>query len=213
MDPVDFYSEVCLPEFYVENQSERSLTLVEDLNSMIPKSFTPKRNDFLLDLGCGPGNATKYLAKKLGFKKMIGVDASAPMLELFQDSLAKNQKAITLQRIDLRTEKVLVPDESVALILCQRVVLYLPQLDNLFSECKRVLKKGGLMVFNCVVHVEKGTGNIPWTGGCPAEATVFHRNTIMEFVHNLGSVVSKKTYNYGQISGVDTWEMLFVIKK
>jgi SAM-dependent methyltransferase len=90
------------------------------------------KKECLLDLGCGP--RPYYSIYQSYFNKTIGADlADSPFPK---------------KEIDLYCSAIEVPlpDESIDVILCTEVLHDLPEPDLFFTEVKRLLKKGGVLV-------------------------------------------------------------------
>ena len=106
----------------------------------------PKRKGVALDFGCGVGRLTRALAGF--FEKSYGVDISEAMVtkarELNGD--LNNCNFVVSDSADLRT----FPDETFDFIYSARVLQHLPSqkaIEQYISEFARVLKSGGLLVF------------------------------------------------------------------
>jgi malonyl-CoA O-methyltransferase len=121
----------------------------------------------LLDAGCGDGADLSLLHGQYPDAKMIGIDASLPLLVA-----ARNRQAQTLSSVNRLLAKLLPTkmgsvSASAASLLCgdfaalpmQRNALDLiwsnlalhwhPQPDRVFAEWRRVLRVDGLLMFSC----------------------------------------------------------------
>jgi len=65
------------PEQYLKFENDRNKPIIDLLNHIELKS--PKR---IIDIGCGPGNSTGFLARQWPQAEVIGLDSSAAMLEV-----------------------------------------------------------------------------------------------------------------------------------
>lgn len=90
----------------------------------------------LLDFGCGSGNAMQTMQQK-GWRT-VGVD--------FDEKAVANakRKGLEVYHGDLFSQKF--DDESFDAILMNHVIEHVPSPTDLFSECKRILKKNGVMI-------------------------------------------------------------------
>jgi ubiquinone/menaquinone biosynthesis C-methylase UbiE len=112
----------------------------------------PRQKGVALDFGCGVGRLTRALAQS--FEKNYGVDISHAMIikarELNQD--LSNCTFIVNNSADLS----IFPSETVDFIYTARVLQHLPNqalIERYVSEFARVLKPGGLMVFQIPSHM------------------------------------------------------------
>jgi len=99
-----------------------------------------KKNDRVLDLGCGNGQNTKKAAKIA--KKVVGID-------LDENSLALAKKSIRLKNITFKKVGLEKPlpfkDASFNKVLFLDVLEHLEKRDQALDEAKRVLVPGGLL--------------------------------------------------------------------
>jgi ubiquinone/menaquinone biosynthesis C-methylase UbiE len=98
----------------------------------------------VLDVACGTGFATLQLIARRGASRVIGIDASAGMLEQFRAKLA------AYPDIDgvLRVADVLemgVPPASVDLVLCTMALHWFPDRHAAMLAMARTLRPGGVL--------------------------------------------------------------------
>jgi len=100
-----------------------------------------KKNDKILDIGIGTGlSATAF--HKAGLE-IYGLDYSLEMLEACkQKNIAAN-----LQQFDLNNTPLPYQTNYFNHISANAVLYFIPQLDDLFSEISRILKKTGIWAF------------------------------------------------------------------
>lgn len=111
------------------------------LYQFVLECFSP--NGKTLDIGCGSGRDTAWLAKN-GFEVM-GIDASVGMLE----EARKRHQELTFQQIAL-PELAGITDGSYTNALCSAALMHLGY-DSLPSAAKnilRVLDKGGILLLS-----------------------------------------------------------------
>lgn len=123
------------------------------LNNMVPPRlayFTPIVGDWrgksVLDLGCGGGFMAEPLARQGA--RVIGVDPSAPAIAAAQRHAEENGLSI-----DYRVgtgEHLPVDDSSVDIVVCVDVLEHVRDLDAVIGEIRRVLKPGGLFLFDTI---------------------------------------------------------------
>src|SRR5262245_57891331 len=127
----------------------------QDVQLEVPRAFyravrplvaAARRGPALLDLGCGSGLLTELLAR--GGARVIGVDASRPMLRLAERRCARFGNRVEL--IERRLEALALPPEAPLALACGDVVNHLPSSASLlrvFRSVGRGLAPGGLFVF------------------------------------------------------------------
>ena len=112
----------------------------ERLIGSIPAGRYPR----LLDVACGTGFASLAAIPRFGVESVIGVDASAPMLEVFGERLSGHPGV----RADLRASDVLamgVADGSVDLVLCTMALHWFSERAAAIAAMGRALAPGGVL--------------------------------------------------------------------
>jgi ubiquinone/menaquinone biosynthesis C-methylase UbiE len=110
------------------------------LVASIPDGRYPR----LLDVACGTGFAALAAIPRLGVESVIGVDASAPMLEQFRERLGEFPDV----EADLRACDVLaidVPPASVDLVLCSMALHWFADRGAAIALMARALVPGGVL--------------------------------------------------------------------
>lgn len=123
--------------------------------------FLSKRKDArILDMPCGTGRLLRAL-RDHGYEKIEGADASPAMLEL---------AAVHLPGVELReVDAMLTPyaDDRFDCVCCLRFLFHIPRPEPLFAEVFRLLKEGGVFVFDSLAWTPRNA--IPflnrWLGG------------------------------------------------
>lgn len=101
------------------------------------------KNKQILDVGCGIGALSFYLAQKGA--KVTGIDLSKSAIEV-----CKKENTLRGLNINFKEMNAQIPDfedESFDMIVGSRVIHHLPNLELFFKECKRLLKEKGYIVF------------------------------------------------------------------
>jgi arsenite methyltransferase len=117
-----------------------------------------KSVDTILELGSGYGRAPLHLSKdkNLQCQKYYGIDISEPLLR----RLIKVKQEYNFfpdaefHLICTSAEILPFPDNSIDLVISNCVFMHIPdpQLRNLMAEVARVIKPGGMFVFNHSFH-------------------------------------------------------------
>ncbi|MCK4424153.1 class I SAM-dependent methyltransferase [Candidatus Bathyarchaeota archaeon] len=94
----------------------------------------------VLDIGCGTGHPSLYIAKDVG--SIIGIDKSKRMIEIAKNRLRRNKAGNVAFEVG-KAESLKFSDESFdAVILCGSLATFSHK-KKCLGEIKRVLKKGG----------------------------------------------------------------------
>jgi len=102
-------------------------------------------DETVLDGGCGTGRVTEQLLAKLPHGHVIGVDASAAMVEQAKARFAGNAR-VTLLVADLTTLELPKPADA---ILSTATFHWILDHDKLFLQLARILRPGGQLVVQC----------------------------------------------------------------
>jgi SAM-dependent methyltransferase len=97
----------------------------------------------VLDAGCGAGWYSEQLAGRGA--RVIAIDRSARMVAITKKRLAGRMRVIEADVTDLRE---VFADMSFDVVLCSLVLHYITDLTAAFSECARVLRREGRLVFS-----------------------------------------------------------------
>jgi SAM-dependent methyltransferase len=98
----------------------------------------------LLDVGCGTGFASLEAIPRFGVERLVGVDASAPMLDVFRERL----RAFPEVRAELQTSDVLdmrVEDADADLVLCTMALHWFTDRPAAVRRMARALAPGGVL--------------------------------------------------------------------
>jgi len=106
------------------------------------RKYGPGKN--VLDLCCGTG---AYLRQEKGiFRRAIGLDFSSKMLKVFAEELSGNRSGdICLIECDAR--RISLRSETIDFVFSYTSLYHIPQVELAISEMGRVLKSGGVAVF------------------------------------------------------------------
>ncbi len=140
--PVDRVFAGSIPQVY-----ERYLVplIFEPYAMDIAARVARRTPDRVLEIAAGTGAVTRQLAKALPSNvAIVATDLNQPML----DHAASRG---TVRDVEWRTADAMqlpFANESFDVVVCQFGVMFFPDKPKAFSEARRVLRPGGLFVFN-----------------------------------------------------------------
>jgi SAM-dependent methyltransferase len=112
-----------------------------------------KASDHVLDVGCGSGGPTLFLAREIGCA-VTGVDVNEAGI---RNGLALAREAGIHDRVEFRHADVSEPlpfsDQTFDCLVCMDVMCHLPDRRRLFGEWRRVLRPGGRVLYTDPVVV------------------------------------------------------------
>ena len=127
---------------YVEEQEHSAYA--ESNKSVVRARFECLNGEKLLDLGCGYGFYTDYF-RSIG-AEAVGVDASEKMIEIARERYPLSEFFVMNITMPLPFE-----NNQFDILFSNQVFMDIEDIDFVFSECKRVLKKDGILYYS-IVH-------------------------------------------------------------
>jgi len=137
------------------------LELIEENSKLLNITSASK----VLDVGCGTGGNTFYMAEVCG-ATVVGVDFSSNMLETAKERLqeypAEVQQNVTLEYGDITKKEY--PAETFDIIYSRDTILHISEKVELFTKFKSWLKPGGsvLIMDFCVGDQELSPRCLKW---------------------------------------------------
>lgn len=127
---------------YMEDQE--CSEFVEGNKRVVQTRFRHFNGEKVLDLGCGYGFFTDYF-RSIG-ADAIGIDGSEKMIEL-----ARNRYPIAEFSVMDITMPFAFENDQFDIVFSNQVLMDIENIDFVFSECKRILKTGGILYYS-IVH-------------------------------------------------------------
>lgn len=117
----------------------------EQLDRLDLLSIKPDR---ILDLGSGTGIGSQALSQRYPRSNLLSVDIAIGMLEKQGESLPRFRSRI--KQICADQDQLPFADDSVDMVFSNLTMQWSHQLDAVLSECRRVLRKDGVLTFTTV---------------------------------------------------------------
>lgn len=125
----------------------------QKLRDIVIKKSEVKKNDRVLDLGCGTGNYLEKL-QYLTEKQLTGVDISGSMLTVAKKKLKNSveSKHVALYQNDILQFLKSQPTGAFDCVISVNVIYALNNRDELWKELLRVISKSGRLIAATAVH-------------------------------------------------------------
>lgn len=106
-----------------------------------------KRDNHILDVGCGVGHTATYIAKKIG-AKVTGIDINLKMIQRsIERAKQKNLTQLTEFKV-ANAEDIPFPDNTFDAVITESVTAFPPNKQRAVDEYARVTRKGGYVGLN-----------------------------------------------------------------
>ena len=140
-------TEVWNPDQYERFRRERQQPFF-DLLALVRPVSSPR----VIDLGCGTGELTSELHRRLGARETIGVDSSAAMLER---AAAHAGDGLRFERGDIAE---FVAADGFAVIFSNAALHWLPDHQALIGRLTRALRPGGQLAVQVPANHDHASG-------------------------------------------------------
>ncbi len=128
---------------YQSNLIERGNVMLEMFQKKRALYYHLPSHDMALDIGCGVGASTIYLANK--FDHVIGIDPSLPSLILARKFLDENE-AHNITLLQAYAQNIPVQEQVIDYAVAQNVIEHLFTIKPAFDEIYRILKHEGCFI-------------------------------------------------------------------
>jgi ubiquinone/menaquinone biosynthesis C-methylase UbiE len=114
--------------------------------------LAPRAVARVLEIAAGTGVVTRQLASALPESvSIVATDLNQPMLDLAAE--IGTSRPVEWRQADAM--QLPFPDESFDAVVCQFGAMFFPEKPRAFSEARRVLRRGGLFLFNVWDRIEE----------------------------------------------------------
>ena len=97
----------------------------------------------VLDLGCGSGGITLYIAKHFHPRQIVGFDVELPVIEQARHRATDARLAGRVEFTQGPPGNLPFPDESFDVVFSKDAMVHVPDKNAIFAEIFRLLKPGG----------------------------------------------------------------------
>jgi ubiquinone/menaquinone biosynthesis C-methylase UbiE len=141
----EFAQEYASKFMNIEAYEHMIETFCKEISSSNPK---------ILELGCGPGNITKYLKTKFPNSSYVAIDLSPKMIEIARQHV----KDIDFRIMDVREMATI--DTTFDAIMCSFCLPFLSKedTDNLIVDCAKQLNTNGIIYISTMEGDETDAG-------------------------------------------------------
>ncbi|NQV52096.1 MAG: class I SAM-dependent methyltransferase [Flavobacteriales bacterium] len=164
----------------------------------------------LLEIGCGPGNITQYLQKKVPTLQITATDVSPSMIERVNINVPSAEARV----MDARDVGAL--QESFNAIVCGFIIPYLSAEDctQMISACGRLIQKGGVCYLSFVPGNPKESGFVT---GSTGDRSYFHYHAKDRVMEDLSKAYLEvfKTFEiiYKKANGVTEMHLVVLARR
>jgi ubiquinone/menaquinone biosynthesis C-methylase UbiE len=145
-----------IPELYDRHMGP---TLFEPYAQDIAERVPPSALR-ILELAAGTGRVTRHLLARLPAQgQLIVTDLNQPMLDIAKQKVGTDPR-MTWRAADMQA--LPFPDGSVDAIVCQFGLMFVPDKPLALREMRRVLTKGGILLFSTWDHLDNNPAQKLW---------------------------------------------------
>jgi ubiquinone/menaquinone biosynthesis C-methylase UbiE len=172
----------------VENKT-RDLEKIAIRQTLLSRKF-----DFVIELGCGTGKNTQWLAEKA--KHLTAVDFSKEMISKAKKKILSDK--VNYVQMDI-TKPWVIKDEHANLISCSLVLEHIYDLNFIFSEAQKKLNAKGLF-YICELHPFK-----QYTGSKARYDTEKGTIELEVYIHNVSEYIKSAADNGFKLAELKEW--------
>lgn len=148
----------------------------------------------VIELGCGTGKNTYTLLNKAD--KIIGLDFSEKMLAMAKSKFISDR--VDFNTIDI-TQDWKIEDNFADLITCSLVLEHIPNLDIIFQQAKKKLRKDGIFFIN---ELHPGKQYLGSKAKYESQSGIRELET---FIHHLSDYLDASKRNGFQVIEINEW--------
>lgn len=164
----------------------------------------------ILEIGCGPGNITKYLLNKRPDYQILGTDIAPNMIELAK----QNNPTAQFERMDCRNLNSV--KEKYDGIMCGFCMPYLSKEDcaKLIEDCSHILNSNGILYFSVIEGDYEQSGFEAGSSGDKAYV-YYHQSDYLQqqLSYNNFEIIEVDRILYPKSADVISTHLIFIANK
>ncbi|MBJ2172677.1 class I SAM-dependent methyltransferase [Aureibaculum sp. A20] len=177
------------------NQYDTNKNRTRDLDQTSTiETLSKYKFEYVLELGCGTGKNTNWLLKKA--KQIIGLDFSQEMLAKAKEKIISEK--VIFKKADL-TKIWEIENNCVDLITSSLTLEHIKDLDHVFSEANKKLKKNGLF-FISELHPFK-----QYSGSKARYETESGTQELEVYIHHISEYIENANSNGLKLVEIKEW--------
>ena len=169
-----------------------------------------KQNPNVLEIGCGPGNITKYLLTKRPDFKIEAIDFAPNMIELAKTNNPKaNFKILDCREVDTLSSKF-------DAIICGFCIPYLSKREcsKLIKDCASLLNVNGILYFSAIEGDYQKSGYEKSSTGDQAYVYYYEEDYFLKTLKDINfQLLEFNRKKYPQTPASFSTHIIFVTKK
>lgn len=172
--------------------------------------YLPSSKARILDLGCGPGNYSKYLTDIKGLRNIHGIDLSEQMVK----RASKNVPTAQFTLGDIR--KLSVKDSYYHGVVASFCVPYLSyhETDKLIADIYKALKHAGTLYLSCMQGVTCGFERTSFSGEMAVYIYYYTEEFLVSSMEERGfHVMSVERQPYLEVDGSMSTDLIIIAQK
>jgi ubiquinone/menaquinone biosynthesis C-methylase UbiE len=127
-------------------QREAMLSASRPVHEWLVNHLEPREGQHVLEIAAGPGDTGFLAARRLGGGRLLSTDLASSMV----DAARQRGTELGIENVDYRTldaQAMDLADATFDGVICRWGFMLMPDPAAALSECRRVLKPGGRLVF------------------------------------------------------------------
>ncbi|GBC62812.1 class I SAM-dependent methyltransferase [Desulfonema ishimotonii] len=189
-------------------QKFMDLALYKDSLTCFSERLRP--GDAVLDLGCGPGNVSKFLTERVRDLHLLGIDLSEEMVRLAR----KNVPGAEFRAWDIR--KLRLENRSFDAVVAAFCLpfLYDAEAEALIHRVGSLLKPGGQAYLSCMEGDGAGFETTSFSSGKEMFFNYFSEDFLVNaFTAGQLEIRRRIRQDYPEADGSITTDMIFILEK